>query len=250
MDLSKFYSQKERLVYNPKTSVSGFKWRNKFVAYDDRFVAVKKNLDNLIKEIGQNKVTLLDIGVGDAVYESILEKDNLKKLEVYGVDISKVQISRAKKYLKKGLILDVDKNKLPFKENSFDLVLVSEILEHLFFPDKVLKEAIRVLKKGGYIILTFPNSGALQLRLSLLLFGKSPLLNYPGNKEHIRFFNFEDILKMTRGELTISKRIGLGSLLFREWNFQLEFPTPRILQVFANNFAPNLALGNLVVFKK
>lgn len=250
MDLQKFYSQKERLSYNPANNIPGFKWHNKIFSFDNRFVTVKKYLDKVIQENTKSKVKLLDIGIGDAVYESMLDKQSLSKLEVYGVDISEKQLKRSRKYLTQGKVVDIDKSILPYKDDSFDLVLISEVLEHLFFPDKVLKEAVRVLKAGGFLILTFPNSSALQLRLSVFCFGHSPLLNYPENKEHIRFFNFSDILKMIENELNVVDRRGLSSFLFNDWNFPLGFVTPRIMQILGDQFLPNLALGNIVIFKK
>lgn len=45
---------------------------------------------------------------------------------------------------------------LPFTEESFDGVLVSNVLEHLRFPQKVVAEASRVLKPGGTLVVTVP----------------------------------------------------------------------------------------------
>lgn len=45
---------------------------------------------------------------------------------------------------------------LPFEDNSFDTVIITEILEHLNHPKKVLKEAKRVLKDGGLAVITVP----------------------------------------------------------------------------------------------
>jgi SAM-dependent methyltransferase len=250
MDLQKFYSEDGRLSYNPVRSIPGFKWHNKIFSFDNRFLTVKNYLDKLIKKINKPRVKLLDIGIGDAVYESILEKTSLRKLEIYGVDISRKQLKRSEKYLTEGKVVDVDRTKLPYKDKYFDLVLLSEVLEHVFFPDRVLEEVVRVLKPGGYFILTFPNSAALQLRMSLLFFGYSPLLNYPQNEEHIRFFNFGDIVKMMNNKLRVVERGGLSSFLFDQWNFPLKFFTPRILQILGDQLLPSLALGNIVIFRK
>jgi hypothetical protein len=57
--------------------------------------------------------------------------------------------------------------KLHFKKNSFDLVILSQILEHLFFPNKILDEAKRVTKK--YILIGLPNDLTIDNRIKFLL---------------------------------------------------------------------------------
>jgi len=250
VELKYFYSQSERLSYNPKVGIPGYKWHNRIISFDDRFISVKRHLERLVKEKKQKRLKMLDIGVGDGVYESMLDKRVTKKLDVYGIDISSAQIKRARKYLKEGLVIDVDKKKLPYKDKYFDIVLVSELLEHTFFPENVLKEATRVLKEKGHLVITFPNSGALQLRISLLFYGFSPLLNYSKNKEHIRFFNYRDILKLTDNKLKLLSREGLGFCLFEKWNFQLKIPTLRVMQIIGNKYLPGLSLGNIIIFEK
>jgi SAM-dependent methyltransferase len=64
---------------------------------------------------------------------------------------------------------------IPLPEASQDVVLCSEIVEHLESPDKVIRECYRILKPGGFLLLTTDNSpSALQYlrRLPVLLTGK------------------------------------------------------------------------------
>jgi len=49
-----------------------------------------------------------------------------------------------------------DGKNLPFKNNSFDLVLIESVLEHVNEPEKVIKEAYRVLKKSGKVYISIP----------------------------------------------------------------------------------------------
>jgi 2-polyprenyl-3-methyl-5-hydroxy-6-metoxy-1,4-benzoquinol methylase len=46
---------------------------------------------------------------------------------------------------------------VPFASDSFDLVISSEMLEHLARPEEALKEAVRVLAPGGMLVVTTPN---------------------------------------------------------------------------------------------
>jgi ubiquinone/menaquinone biosynthesis C-methylase UbiE len=95
---------------------------------------------------------ILDIGCGS--YPYFLSTTNFK--EKYGIDPSlKVSSDQNIKLLKK----DVTKQKLPFKDNFFDVVTMLAVFEHIDNDkmDIVLKEIIRVLKKEGIFIITTPS---------------------------------------------------------------------------------------------
>jgi len=83
---------------------------------------------------------------------------------------------------------DIDGNYLPAVDGSFDLVLIDNVIEHMYDPRKVLDECIRVLKKGGILAVTTPNQSRLINRIRLVL-GKSiyfPLDYWVGvRQEHI-----------------------------------------------------------------
>lgn len=53
--------------------------------------------------------------------------------------------------------LQADGMRLPFPNHTFDLVLSSEVLEHILEPAKMLAEVRRVLQPGGVVLLTTPN---------------------------------------------------------------------------------------------
>ncbi len=46
---------------------------------------------------------------------------------------------------------------LPLRDNSIDLIVSFQVLEHVQYPEKVIREAFRVLKPGGYFLLTYEN---------------------------------------------------------------------------------------------
>jgi SAM-dependent methyltransferase len=57
------------------------------------------------------------------------------------------------------MILRGDGYKLPFRDNSFDCIIASEILEHLHEDDVALGEIARVLKPGGQLAISVPTYG-------------------------------------------------------------------------------------------
>lgn len=91
---------------------------------------------------------LLDIGCNSGELSLMFKERNL--CDVTAVDISENLVKLA---IGKGIdVVCADAEKLPFANNTFDCVFLSEVIEHTFTPDKILKEAYRVLKKGGKIV--------------------------------------------------------------------------------------------------
>lgn len=95
--------------------------------------------------------------------------------------------------------LNIHRN-LPFKDESFDVVICKDILEHVLEPLDILREAKRILKKDGHIIISVPNHFYLTFRLRILL-GKGLIWKSLGsdhsrfydewNYMHIRFFTYK-----------------------------------------------------------
>ncbi|MBI2664000.1 class I SAM-dependent methyltransferase [Candidatus Woesearchaeota archaeon] len=122
--------------------------------------------------------TALDVGCREGIQSKWLESKGYK---VTSIDIEKAY--------EKCIIADCNK-KLPFKSNSFDLAWCSEVIEHLDNPEKSVNEMRRVLKPGGIMIITTPNSRCLIYRL-LSAFGMPP--QKVQNPEHKHFFGEKDV---------------------------------------------------------
>ena len=65
---------------------------------------------------------------------------------------------------------------LPFADASFQVVILSEVLEHLEWHGTVIREAGRILEKGGYLLFTTPNIFRLHSRLQFFFTGKHKLI--------------------------------------------------------------------------
>jgi len=65
---------------------------------------------------------------------------------------------------------------LPFEDASFDVVVMTEVLEHLESYISVIHECGRVVRPGGYLLFTTPNIGRLHSRMQFLLTGKHKLI--------------------------------------------------------------------------
>lgn len=98
--------------------------------------------------------SVLDVGAGEGFMLELFRVNKIaKKLE--GLEYSDKAINFGKELHPKVKIKKGDIYKLPYKDNSFDLVMCTEVLEHLENPKKALKELKRVTKK--YLLLSVPN---------------------------------------------------------------------------------------------
>ena len=133
---------------------------------------VAYSLINRIKDINPIKRgdRILDAGCGSGDLGRVLI--NKFNSQVYGIDMNKVTIQRAKKTGLKVKMADLDA-KWPFENNFFNVVIGSEVIEHVVNPDNFLAETKRVLKKDGLLILTTPNLAAWFNRV-IFLFGFQP----------------------------------------------------------------------------
>jgi len=120
------------------------------VTYSDKKTDYPRLLcDHIFKNVDNKKI--LDVGCGNGEISRILKELGN---DVYGIDAS----DSAKKHLKDKLFkVDLQSDIYPFEENTFDIVFSKSVVEHLQEPDHMLKEAYRVLKKGGVIITMTPS---------------------------------------------------------------------------------------------
>lgn len=114
------------------------------------FFFIRRGLLNGIRKYSnQLHGRLLDFGCGAKPYKKFF---NVEKY--FGVDI----IDRGHPHEDELEEIDVyyDGKRLPFKDEVFDSLFSSEVFEHLFNLDDILKELKRVLKKGGRALFTVP----------------------------------------------------------------------------------------------
>jgi ubiquinone/menaquinone biosynthesis C-methylase UbiE len=118
-----------------------------------RFIEAKrvKAILKLMRVSKEDRILEVGCGAGN-----ILERTPAGKL--FGVDISEFILHKARKKLVKEVYLfQADAQNLPFKNQALEIVICSEVLEHLLDPSESLKEVARVLSNQGTAIISIPN---------------------------------------------------------------------------------------------
>ncbi len=106
----------------------------------------------IVHNFPSGNAQVLDLGCGEGHIEHLLPE----RFDIYACDISTVQVSNDE--LPNCHFTEVDLNKqIPFKEMKFDVVIASEVLEHLAKPYPVLAQLKNWLKDGGICLITIPN---------------------------------------------------------------------------------------------
>lgn len=200
---------------------------------DPKWYSLSKPEDVRIKKalrlIGDKK-KVLDVGA----YNGKISK----KIKELGNDVCAVDAADAfaNDFSESGIEFvksDVEK-KIPYGNNSFDVVFAGELIEHLVDTDGLLGEIRRILKKDGFLVITTPNAASLARRL-LLLLGKNPFFeasySFPNGPTagHLRYFTFgllHDFLEFHGFEVVeeVSDVVNFSSKISSEFLAEV-FPT-------------------------
>lgn len=139
---------------------------------------------------------VLDAGCGSGRH--VCEAFRRRGVEVVGLDVQWDDLCRTKGYLSlmaresgsPWLVLKGDVARLPFADGVFDVVICSEVLEHV--PDSIqaIREIVRSLRPGGDLVVSVPRY--LPERICWLL--SRPYHEEPGG--HIRIFKKRELLRL------------------------------------------------------
>lgn len=173
-------------------------------------LSFRRRVTEIVKALeikGNEKV--LDGGCGDGFYIMVL-RHLYPNIEIIGIDYDERILSKAKKHIhedKKTKIIKTEIYKLPFKNDYFDKIILSEVLEHLSDELSALKEIKRVLKNNGVLTITVPNHNYpfgwdalnwIRERLGLGHFNKDNELLAGLWSMHLRLYYPEEVTQMVK----------------------------------------------------
>jgi SAM-dependent methyltransferase len=110
-------------------------------------IRLKAALESMITPLAVGGVSCLDVGCGNRPYEYLFEQGRY-----VGVDVE----SSGRPLNMKQPDYFYDGSTLPFPDNFFDVVMSTQVLEHVPNPSEVLNEMARVCKLGGSVVISIP----------------------------------------------------------------------------------------------
>ncbi len=124
----------------------------------------------IIKDWIEPGSRILDLGCGDGTLLKLLQHE--RQTEGYGLEIEPENIVQCVRSGINVIQRNLDLGLSDFNDQTFDYVIMTQTLQAVHFPDKILKEMLRVGHQG---IVTFPNFAYWKNRLQLGLAGYMPV---------------------------------------------------------------------------
>lgn len=123
------------------------RWYSIFINpyFIDRYTLYQK-IKNFSQNIGPN-LKILDVGCGHKPYSHLFAKNNYIGIEIDDGNRNLTGKDPDKFY---------DGETIPYKDQEFDLIICTQVLEHTLHPANLIKEMYRVLRDGGQIFVTAP----------------------------------------------------------------------------------------------
>lgn len=161
---------------------------------DDRYFEGAR--EDFVNELPENlDARILEIGCGNGNTGALALSMN-KCGSYIGVELHEAAALNAKEKISQVIIGDIEKVELSFEDNYFDVLILSEVLEHLVDPWNVLRKLHRYMKPGALILASSPNVS--HYRIILMLLRGEWNLTDDGvmDRTHLRWFTPDSFAEM------------------------------------------------------
>lgn len=164
-------------------------------------LVLRRFFDAVAKEIREVKAdTVLDFGTGEGYFLEQLKKRGVRFRSLVGIDLREDALNRARLMNPAYNFINVDLFEWDVEPKSFDLVIASEVLEHLNNPHQFLKR-LSVLSRE-YLLLTVPLEPWFRL---MNLLRCRDIRNFGNHPEHINHWGHSEFIKFASKYVSLKK---------------------------------------------
>lgn len=182
-----------------------------------------------------SNAAILELGCGDGATGALALKEG-KCGRYVGIEMFAPMAERARRVLSEVHVGNIENMVLPHAEETFDALILSEVLEHLVDPQKILKRLVTLLKPNGLVFASSPNiahwSNVKNLCLGKFEYEESGMMD----RTHLRWFTPNSFSSMfTSAGVVVDKlapfnrlkmperlfRVLLGKRFASLWYFQI-----------------------------
>ncbi len=183
---------------------------------------------NHLKSIDTEGKTLVDLGCGDGQWSvEVSQKYNFKLI---GIDYNSLRLERYHQNLPQAEARFGSCLEIPLENDSADIVMFHQVLEHIPEPGLALREIHRILRAGGWLILSVPNEGTWLKQKVQYRWIEPHLLE---TTDHVNFYTRSSLRELlTANHFTVHQLDAIG----------VNFPHNGISRRLVNNRA-SFALG-------
>jgi len=226
------------IFQNPQESLNETKARynNDYFEYEvnnqhNFFNLIEKTLNDFnIFDIIPQKAQILEVGSATGLFLKFMQE---RGYDALGVEICKESVIYGRENFGVNL-LNLSLEEANFKEESFDFIHFSHLIEHLNDPFLFLKTIYKILKKGGYTMVTTPNKSGLFANL------------YNNNwrcivSDHLFLFNKDNLKK-------ILIKTGFEIIKVKTWGGIPAGFKPKFIKSFFDKFVKTFGLGDVVCY--
>jgi len=148
-----------------------------------------------IDKLSDAQAKVLDLGAGEGTFDYTTSQATI-------ISVDRDIPSALKPLTGRNTFLQADGAALPFTAEVFDVVVANFVFEHFAHPDRALRETQRVLKNGGLLYLSIPNSKSLEDRIFRWL---------GGSRHHVHAYSFHSLIRL------VYQNTNLKLLAFADW---------------------------------
>jgi ubiquinone/menaquinone biosynthesis C-methylase UbiE len=136
---------------------------------------------------------LLDIGCGSGTLSNLSYYNKFKsEYKIFGIDFIKKNILTISRKFPEGTFSIGDAQKIKYSKDSFDLILMRHVLEHVHDTDNVLEKVNRILKKNGKLLIAVPHPFMEKIQQSNIIG------YYQSGHHHERIFTEKELAKLLK----------------------------------------------------
>lgn len=170
--------------------------------------------------VSQQKIRVLDLGCGNGSLSNLIAQQGY---DVVGVEESKSGFESAHLNFPDCHFIQASIYNLPYSdlEKSFDIVISSEVIEHLLYPRELVRAARRCLKPNGHLIMTTPYHGYLKFFVLALTGRMDSHFNPLWDGGHVKFFSTTTMTELLKSERCTNIKFSFAGRLPYLWKSML-----------------------------
>lgn len=180
-----------------------------------------------IRKYVPKQANILELGPGTGIMLEKLYSGGYKNLAY--IDTLDYIESQEIKNLNIGYIADLNTQKVPFPDHSFDLVIALQVMEHLENPSHLKREVSRLLKRGGGFILSVPHGHNLASKIRFFFAGN--VMRFEKDNEHITFLTHNVFSKVFLKDFVL-EGVDYSHPKLNQFGLAVRLPETRLLKRF------------------